>query len=341
MYCLPHVNYWQESKYFMKVFKNIIRNTLLLAMLLWVAVMTPADCICYYPKCVQQYYSPCCEVEFPSIWLHADALYWGAYEDGLKLSNTFEDEAITPNGAEATFSASEKNLHFDWSPGFRVGLGTGFTGGGGWGSVISWTHLTSQANRKNECTHKSNWRINFDAIDAIAGVEIWLDPDTNLNLLGGVSAVSIGQSLRTNVTNELETSIEDTLTDINQHGTSQFYGVGPKLGLEVEWMVKCCISVYGAVGGGILFGHTHVKRNTTSFGTTVEEFANISKSLDACQTVVDAAIGVRWNRIWLCGFNVALQLGFEHHQFFNHNKISDCGGDLYFDGLVGSIRFGF
>jgi hypothetical protein len=323
----------------MNFIDNATKKALLLVFISCVMLVSTAHAI-YYPKTIRPFFETCEDITPPSIWLHAEVLYWGAYQDGLSISDSFEDEGITPNGAETAFRSNSKNLCFDWKPGFRVGIGSGFIGRGGWGGIVSWTHLFSSARRTNDTTLRGHWKLHFDSIDAIAGLEILMNPCMNLNLVGGISSVRIAQHFRTKFTENEESSSEVVITKAKDHNQSKFYGIGPKLGVEAEWQVKCGISLYGSLGGSILFGHMHVARDRCTSSPSLEELRHRSKSLNFCQTVADAAIGIRWNRIWHCGFNASLELGLEHHQFFNQNRVGECG-DLYLDGLVGAIRFGF
>lgn len=323
----------------MNLLRNITRSALLLVWISCVMIIPNIHAI-YYPKTIRPFFETCEDVCPLSLWVFTDLLYWGAFEDGLTIKNSIEDDAITPNGAEKSFISREKGLNFNWRPGFRVGVGSGFIGHGGLGGILSWTHLFSSAQRNDDVNLKGNWKIHFDEIDAITGIELCSKPCMLLNLIGGLRGVRIIQNLRTSFTNVLDESTEIIVFEVCDHNKSKFYGFGPTLGLEAEWYLKCGISLYGEIGGSILFGHTHVSSITDSFNTTIENNVHITRSISECHTVADAAIGVRWNHCWHCGLNVALDFGFEHHQFFHMNSVAECG-DLYLDGFVAGVRIGF
>lgn len=328
----------------MQILLSIKRYVISFLALALLCSSTVSNAWCYYPKCIRPFFDPCGLIDFPPIWFQGDFLYWGAYEDGLQVKHTLEDNFITPNGAQRAFVANEKNLDFKWSPGFRVSTGYGFVGHPGFGALVAWTNLETTAKRCSGPDLSNHWNISFNMVDALGGVELNLTGDMLLTLYGGVSAVKITQRLRTDfvqIEQEGSSSSEIT-TEFHQNNHSDFHGVGPKIGLEAEWLLRSChVSLYGSVGGAVLFGHNRVVLEVDSFSPTFNESRDVTRSLHACQTVFDAGVGVRWNRVWECGWNSMLQLGFEHHQYFNQNRIGCGSGDLYFEGLVAGIRIGF
>lgn len=321
--------------------KNI-RFITLLVMISCLLFVSEMDALSYLPRCVRPYYDRCKEFSPPSIWLHVDALYWGAFEDGLKVGQSSKEITEILPGTVSVTTSKAKNLHFDWYPGFRVGIGQGLNGRGGWGEVISWTHLYTRAKRHLPNEFDAKWQIHFDMIDALAGLEIWLTPEICLEITGGLRGVQIRQHFNSFTVNQVTDTLGAISTvEVFRNADTKFWGLGPELGFEGEWNVGCCgFSVFGYAGISMLYGHFNISRHNDLETLTFEDTRNVRKSIQACQLTADAAAGVRWNHVWNGCFNVELDLAFEHHQFFRQNRITCCG-DLSLDGLVASIKFGF
>lgn len=273
-------------------------------------------------------------------WIEADYLYWRACEDGLDAGLVSTIDTPTPNGSTTTFTEHTKDLDFQWNSGFRVGIGQGLPIFSGWQAALYYTHYNTTAHRRCEEDFQSNWKLHFDMYDVVFGRDIWFNCKTNLNVFAGVRGAIIKQHFHLFRVDTLVAPQATTLTEVDQKAHTKFTGLGPRIGVEAEWMTFCDLSLYGYVAVSALFGHFSVDFEELGVAPEALDDCRVNRSLSFCQAVTDIGLGVRWQYVSCCGFKTGVQIGFEHHQFFKQNKICDCG-DLYLDGLVASVTFGF
>src|ERR1700722_3195219 len=92
--------------------------------------------------------SPCQSLCFGTSFISADVLYWRAFESGLDDCFPIEtsDDITSNNFVVSRFKGKGHNPHFNWDPGFRIGIGSSLEGCQ-WGLAAFWTHFHSHADR--------------------------------------------------------------------------------------------------------------------------------------------------------------------------------------------------
>ena len=153
-------------------------------------------------------------------------------------------------------------------------------------------------------------------------------------LFGGLRYANIDQKLRTNFVSTIDGAITTSTGKLKE----EFLGIGPLFGVEGDYPIRCGFSLYGNVAIGVLYGRFHVRSKHTRVFDTGINIDHLSKHLQAYQPVVDVGVGVRWETCFCNCRRLALQLGLEHHRYFNHNQFCSYG-DLSLDGL--SLAIGF
>ncbi len=299
-------------------------------------------------------YSCACELAYYGKgFISADLLYWRAYEGGL--DKCFPIEAIDYVSSDGSiisrFRGKGEDPHFNWDAGFR--LGTGYEFACGWDIAAFWTHFHSQASRhhRNEYTfgseHELRWKLDFDVVDVIGAREFDLGSCVTLSPFGGLRGARIEQKLHSNVFSRANFYLKSSsasfysdlsplsdsssnFTTFNSHSKQKFWGIGPLIGIEADWNLGCGLSLYANASVAFLYGHFHLRSNESDRFLEGADFCNMKQRLYACQTVLDAGLGVRWQTCF-CGGIVWLQLGLEHHSYFNQNRLGGYG-DLWLDG---------
>lgn len=323
----------------------------------------------YYPS------TECCEDfncfdECSRFFFHADLLYWKARQEGLdfSLETTRETSTTTiTTGGDTEISRNKFNDHsfnFDWRTGFRIGGGYNFRCG--WILAADWTHYQGHAKghgHDHGLNSSGRWKLHYDVLDVIA-LSPYLCPNFcfDWNFFGGLRAARIDQKLHTHeefLSISTTTSTTGTSTTVNTglenfFDKTDFRGIGPQIGLQAAWCLGKGFSLCGNLGGAILYSHYRARYNASSdftetfSGTTTFVDITHSKShektnIRTCQTVADFGLKICWERdfcLWNHETALLLELGWEHHQWFDHGQIAE-NGDLTFDGLVfsGTILF--
>lgn len=290
-----------------------------------------------YKECAQEYcQTECCQPECScDTWFFsADLLYWRAYENGLE---GFCDpaELIDTEGTDGRITSviiqKNEHLHFNWDLGFRLGLGYNFASKG-FDAAVYWTHFRDHVHGDN--TH---WKLNFDIVDLIAGHKFYLGSCFSLKPYAGLRGVWSNQTLHNDSFTTIESIAGISHINFKQHLKERFWGVGPQVGVEADVEIGCGFSLYGSAAAALLYGEFDVKNKRVQ---ELETEINIDFSKHnhcAAQGAIDGALGARWQKSFCNNRLLTLQLGLEHHRYWDFNQLGSSG-DLCFDGVVFSAR---
>lgn len=222
------------------------------------------------------------------------------------------------------FSGRGRDLHYKWDPGYRVGACYEFASGE-WDVAASWTHFHSKANGSG---HRK-WTINLDVVDVTTGYEPECGLCFDIRPFLGVRGAKIDQKLHSG-----------HRRGSHKHFKEEFEGIGPLLGLGLDWEIGCNFSLYVKASAAWLYGNFHVKTFESTELVHARNVCKLRKHLDANIAAGDAEIGLRWETCFCKTKRFFLQLGLEHHRYFNFNRIG-CYGDLSFDGANVGLGIGF
>lgn len=272
---------------------------------------------CNEECCASQ--SACCGQGFIS----ADFLYWRAFEGGLDSCSSSEvSDIVTPDGTVISiFRGKGRDPDFNWNPGFRVGAGYEFACSK-WDIAAFWTHYNSHA--RGSHGHRPRWNIDLDVIDALAAYDFNFDSCFNFWPFIGLRAVQIEQ--------KLHHGRPHRSTIFDSGNKERFQGIGPLLGLEADWDIGCSFSLF--VEGSIswLYGNYHIKLIKLDEEVDAIDFCKVRKNLEASLAGADVGLGIRWQNCFCKCMRLILQLGLEHHRYFDFNRLGGYG-DLSFDGV--------
>ena len=271
--------------------------------------------------------TPCCKQTcWGNLSITGEFLYWRAFESGLDncVPRHVSDRTTRNGHVFSEFKGKGRDLNFKWDPGYRIGANYEFASCE-WDVAASWTHFHSSANGSG---HRK-WNINLDVIDVTTGYE----PDCGLCFdvrpFIGLRGAQIDQKLHVGHRGGSHKRLKE-----------EFEGLGPLLGLGFNWEIGCNFSLYVNVSAAWLYGNFHVKTFESDKLVDARNVCRLSKHLDANIAAGDAEIGVRWQRCFCNTKQFYLQLGLEHHRYFNFNRIG-CYGDLSFDGANVGLGIGF
>jgi hypothetical protein len=297
-----------------------------------------------------------CQPSCGTGFISADLLYWRAYQSGLDTCVPVGGcDGVSSGGfVTSTFRGKDRDPHFKWNPGFRIGAGYEFACSN-WGFGSSWTHFNSSAHAGNGDCNSLRWNVKLDVVDLVAAYEYDLCSCFVLRPFAGLRGARIKQNSHSeefafpafsdsdtssfssssiSVCNcfEGESIINDT------RNRQKFVGIGPLLGLEADWDIGCGFSVYASASISWLYGKYHVKLEEFEQTFDASNCCIQRKNLDGSPAVGDATLGVRWETCVCDDTRFFMQFGLEHHRYFDFNRIG-CYGDLSFDGVNLSAGF--
>lgn len=305
----------------------------------------------------------------------AEFLYLRAYEGGL--SSVCEGAEICDSSEDGIIVSRLNGRNHDpkykWHPGFRIGAGYEFANSH-CGVGVTWTHLNSNSGKggkhgdrsgsnlsngsgsesfssgssrslsrsfsedSESCdnNNRHNWKVNYDVVDVLFGCDCNCSGCFDVTPYVGLKYARIDQTLHRNFFNfqgEFFTSSEN-------HFKQDFWGIGPLFGVEGEWGLACGLSLYGNISVAFLYGCHRVDTQSTDDFETGRNINHLKNHTQACQSVVDAGLGVRWKTCICDDKFIVLQLGLEEHRYFNYNHF--CGyGDLSLSGITVGAGFIF
>jgi hypothetical protein len=287
--------------------------------------------------------TPCCE---GTGFLTAELLYWRAFEGGLDACFPSEvSDRVTSDGRIISrFKGKGKEPHFDWNPGFRIGTGYEFACSN-WEVAALWTHFYSNMDRSKNGGNRPRWRLKLDVIDVVAVYGFEWSSCFTLWPYAGLRGAYIDQKVHNNGEcygsrcSSYSYESNDLIRGKNRN-KQRFEGIGPLIGLEGDWWLVCGFSLYANASVSWLYGRSNAHFFESDGSSYIFNSSSVKKGLDACLACADAAIGIRWQTCICRNMRLILQLGLEHHRYFNYNRIGGYG-DLCFDGLNfgGGIEF--
>lgn len=309
---------------------------LLAALIISMSNVYADKCESSAPACCAE---PVCQECFcQNFWIDAEFIYLRTCEGGFgcgygdtSITNTIVDGIVTTDIVE-----SDREIDFEWAPGFRVGAGYAFDCSC-WDIAVFYTHLYEKGHAHHD-DNSAHWKLTFNEADAAVGYKLNYCDCFTFRPFFGARYARIHQSFHSHLESPITIVRATTVTDLaisTKNDTEHFWGAGPLFGFEGDFDVGCGFSVYGDLAGNFLFGKFRNKFNDTDFFTTATSGCNSHSKSCAVLTGYDAGIGVRY---CICG--VTIQLGVEQHAYFDFNKIG-CNGDLNLYGFNAGVRYTF
>lgn len=296
-----------------------------------------------------EFNSPCCcsDSGCKAFFIRADFLYFRPFEDGLICPcGPFDivDTVDANDQLNSTIVTENHDPHFKWHPGFRIGAGIKLRDDvlWGWDWQGFYTHFFSHT--KGE--HHFNWKLTFDEIDLQLGYQFGFCNGITIRPFAGVRIARIHQKVNTRfistvvpINNILETTTKE------QNDKEHFLGVGPLFGLDAKMPLFCSIGLFAKGSMGFLYSHFHTRFNEFEATVVEGEINDTSTSTNkqdqkACELTADFTFGVQWKRSICDKFLLTFSCAYEHHRYFNFNRINNYG-DFCLDGIRVSANLRF
>ncbi len=307
--------------------------------------------------------------------LSLSALYWKPYEEGL-------DFVIQNQGSTGLVNnASVRRAPFNWHWGWRAGLGYQIPQKK-MNVEASWTHYTSKGSSSPSVdlplTLFSVWSlptggaippVNFEQ-QATAHSRLFLNV-VDLGLSGvfaprpflditpyiGLSTAWIHQKFNFNLAGGPGLNGHTTLDD-KIRMKNDFWGIGPKIGMDTLWDLGYGFGICGNFNLSLLYGFFKLKQQETAEFSGLEPpttFLDLTHNLfHIARLNFDTLIGLRWDKMFQDGrYHLTVEAGWENLIFLGQNQLmrfpsqinqginSSGKGDLTIQGGSGRVAFTF
>lgn len=286
----------------------------------------------------------CCETTACALNFNGEVLYWRPELCGLEsafgdtaIATTVDENAITTT----TITESDKEPHFKWNTGFRVGADITFNC---FDLELDWTHFDGCA-EFCENTQYGHWKIKYDVIDLTFGREFAATPCFCLKPFIGLRGARIHQRLKSHLETLFTSSLIGSNTVLTDKDDKEdFWGIGPQFGLDANWYLGCNFSLYGSFAVVSYYGHVRNRNFDTDIFTKTVSVCNGKKKHCFNNIATDAALGIRWDSCSTCfcgcNANLMLKLGVEQHRIYDFSYLGS-DGNLSLDGGIFAAGINF
>ena len=315
------------------------------------------------------------------LFLTGDLLIWKTQIDGLSYASEYTIEANNDQTSLQLLNGKTNNPHFNYQYGFKAALGCNLSHDG-WDAILSWTWFRDES--KSHAQAKDNyalfpsllmsafnvgsflttaseadfkWDLHFDMLDLEMGREFYAGKWLALRPFFGLRSAWIDQNNKAMYYGiSILTEPPSTFTYADTKMINDFWGFGPRIGLNGEWQFGSGWSLYGNAGLSLLYGYFHIHEKTISVDSTAvtSELFNTGNSFHSIKPAIDLEVGLQWDYMFFHdSFHLGLHAGWQQQLFFSQNQIMHYSnlfqpsqffqnqGDLGFQGWSIGARFDF
>ena len=310
-----------------------------------------------------------------NIYLTGDWLYFKPEEKGLTYA--LESNATSSTALGTTIwnlgSGKYKSTDFDWSSGFRVGIGWN-TKHDDWDFLLSWMRFYSH--EKNSvassgstyvdptialgpvASASANFHLHLNQIELVLGREFYVSRALSLKPLVGIITSWIDQKYITHYDTMLGIGSLGNGTFNKNTNKNDFWGTGLKGGINTQWELGWGFSIFGNGALSILYGKFDVKKtsevNASTGGVPINKNPSATDNFHLARYIADVSLGMRFDYMFNDDrIHLGLQGGWEDHIYFGQNQfltstniynvgqIESANQDLTLQGFALSARLDF
>ncbi|HSX25625.1 MAG TPA: Lpg1974 family pore-forming outer membrane protein [Chlamydiales bacterium] len=315
----------------------------------------------------------------------ASFIYWDLIQENMEIC--FTDE-ISPS--LANFQGEFEGMDFDYQPGFKVGLGTDLnyddwdlyaeytrirsdnsgsaTAPATGGIYPTWGHpYIAGSNAFN--TAFEHWHCNLDFVDLELGRSYYVGTALIFHPILAVRGAWIRQMAHVNYVNNnivSATPSPSILGEENVYQRTHSWAVGPRVGIDCDWMLTKEFRLFGEAYGDLLYTKYKTQSKTvflpyvTNTTTTPNYFIGVPvffisrTDRDEVRAHVDLETGFGWGTYldsnkWHIDFEASygFQVFFDQQMFRHYEdhtavaQVKSPNGNLYIHGLTVTGRVDF
>jgi hypothetical protein len=291
-----------------------------------------------------------------NLFATADILAWNYHVDGVPYC--FVTRSFNGVGPLKSYARAP---HHKKHAGFRLGLGSNLPHDG-WDVYASWTTyhppkqggssstsdpnftqnvLTTQtfpsagttptAAPESVATASTRFRVRLDLIDAELGREFYVSPQLALRPFCGLRYSCVQQRFAIAYTGG--TTLSSTF-QWDVESISNFWGIGPRGGVNGEWKIAHGWSLCGATALSLLYGVFSVRNcqeeKTITGALSRSSAVQLTDRFRSSKNILDCSLGIRWETaLDQERYAFSFDLIWEHHLFFGHNQMLRFTDDVY------------
>lgn len=314
-----------------------------------------------------RHYTRCYELPSRGLYtIRGELLYLRPHVDNLRVNEAAIENAHAFDCIPDlifSFTNDERKRRFSWKPGWKVGIG--FACSDCWEADLNWTHYQSKAKLGDFGGVDTKWKVQLDMIDLEIGKEMWFRRCFRIKPFIGARFAEIRQRWRFEVPGNVQMIIAPppppcascqesfpfcpppltmiSFFDLNGVYRHNYLSGGPRIGVDVCWLVGCGFHFYVIAAANYLWGEM---QNRYKDNFVVE---GIDKDHHWEGTgMTDLSCGIGWSDLWWNERRrLTFRFGYEHHFFIHENKLDPEGGisranhNWFVQGIGGTMTVDF
>lgn len=276
-------------------------------------------------------------------------ILWKPYLRDIDLGRreAFND----PNNFTSFLTLKPKRPDFDWSSGFRIGLGKYLPHHDLWDVNFYMTYLYVDASRKvtpkdpdavspdfspplviGSHSSSARWSLNYYTWDLSLGRLFNLPYSISIHPFVGFRGALFDQDYKVRHKGDNIQPFEQTFFTDRFKGSNDYWGIGPRAGVDLSFEFEKHWALLGHLGGSILYGYYHVEEKINAhflqiFSMFSSDFNQNLRGKDhqyAIRTNLETSFGLGWET-WLKNHTVRIapSLVFEAGVWFYMNQFYD------------------
>ncbi|MBS0603840.1 MAG: hypothetical protein JSS60_02250 [Verrucomicrobia bacterium] len=295
----------------------------------------------------------------------AELLFWHLYQGG-------SDYSLSHNGPinqGQPVKGESKHSHFDWDFGFRAGAGYNFEHDG-WDAYINFTWFQTDASNSAHAPKNgglvplkgdpftlsakkinSHWDVHYYVLDLELGRSFFVSKFLSFRPQFGIESAWICQRRRYETRQPPDPAT--SLSGQNIYGKNNFWGIGPRAGLEGSWYLGKHFSLLGSVNGSLQWGHFDAHTKETDYLSTGKlPIFHIDGDFHRLVPNVQMKLEIGWDaNINNDENHLGVMLGYEFQYWWRQNQFINEpfqgftfqheSMDLSINGLTLAARFDF
>ncbi|PIS00982.1 MAG: hypothetical protein COT84_04730 [Chlamydiae bacterium CG10_big_fil_rev_8_21_14_0_10_35_9] len=290
-------------------------------------------------------------------------IYWYASQEDMAM-------AISDNSAAALPIVNGKVIYpdFGYEPGFKALLGINMSHDDWDGFVeYTWLHFTRRTsttspaggillptrahpnNVTSATAASSRWKLSLDTVNAALARSYYVGTHLTFRTHFGARLALIDQRYRLHYT-----PVENPTTQTTERNKSDSWALGPRAGLDSNWILGLGFRVFGNVAADLLYSRYKVTTTETDATDPNITLIDIKEKIRVLRPHAEYQMGLGWgtyfdNNNW----HVDIAASYDFHVFWNQNVFrtffddvsqgvsATNNGDLFLHGLTATVRFDF
>jgi len=284
----------------------------------------------------------------------ASFLYWQPSQDTFRL------------GSEGTSFTKQVPFDFEYAPGFKVGIGMNLNHDD-WALGLEWTRLhTDQTTHKHADTLqpywitgpgngtansiKHHWDFDFDLVDLALSRSFYVGKKLTFMPYLGARLALIEQTLNAKFNIDRGALLIPQFMHTSSKTESHAWELGPRLGIDTNWLLGKGFRMLGNIAASILFAHFDVHHKEKGSVATADETSSSASNKNNENTFrpnLDMSIGFGWgSSLNHHKEHIDLSASYDFLCFWDNNMLFDVVaandfGNLYLQGLTLKAKLDF